>query len=282
LTNERKKLMSDTQTTFVRSSIVVDAPIERAFAVFTEDIGSWWPPEHHILEAQLAGMVFEPREGGHVYDLGVDGSECRWARVLAYQPPDRVVISWDVSLKWQLETNPDRTSEVEVRFFSEARDRTRVELEHRNIDRHGEGWEGMRNAVGSPEGWEAGLQSFGARFGAAAGAAAGAPCQLKGFVFRLVPPRPDFAFTLTDDERATMTDHLGYWSRLTERGNVVAFGPVADPQGSYGIGIVLAEDIAAAEQFRDGDPAMKSPHGFRTEIAPMLQLVTPDGHFEGR
>src|SRR5215217_2227846 len=102
--------------TSVRTSIAVDAPIERAFSVFTEDIGSWWPREHHILEAELAEMVFEPREGGSVYDRGVDGSECRWARVLAYDPPNRVVFSWDISLDWRLEADPARTSEVEVRF----------------------------------------------------------------------------------------------------------------------------------------------------------------------
>ena len=73
--------------TSVRSSIVVEAPHERAFSVFTDDIGSWWAPDHHILEAELAEMVFEPREGGHVYDRGVDGSECRWARVLVFEPP---------------------------------------------------------------------------------------------------------------------------------------------------------------------------------------------------
>ena len=86
-------------------------------------------------------MVFEPRVGGHVYDRGVDGSECRWARVLAYEPPNRVVISWDINTQWQLETDLEKTSEVEVRFVAEAPDRTRVELEHRNLDRHGEGWE---------------------------------------------------------------------------------------------------------------------------------------------
>jgi uncharacterized protein YndB with AHSA1/START domain len=149
--------------TAVRSSIVVEAPLERAFAVFTDDIGSWWPPEHHILESELAEMVFEPREGGHVYDRGVDGSECRWARVLAYERPERVVISWKINLQWQIESDPAKTSEVEVRFISEAPDRTRVELEHRHLDRHGEGWEGMRDAVGSPGGWDAGLQALASR-----------------------------------------------------------------------------------------------------------------------
>ena len=144
----------------VRTSIIVDAPIEKAFSVFTEGIGTWWPPEHHILQAELAEMVFEPRVGGHLYDRGVDGSECRWARVLAYEPPNRVVISWDINLQWQLESDAQRTSEVEVRFAAEGANRTRVELEHRNLDRHGEGWEQMRDAVGSPDGWEIGLRRF--------------------------------------------------------------------------------------------------------------------------
>jgi uncharacterized protein YndB with AHSA1/START domain len=146
--------------TSVQTSIVVEAPIERAFSVFTEGMGTWWPPEHHILEGDLGEMVFEPREGGHVYDRGVDGSECRWARVLAYEQPNRIVISWDISPQWQLEADPEKTSEVEVRFAAEASDRTRVELEHRNLERHGEGWEQMRDAVGSPDGWGIGLRRF--------------------------------------------------------------------------------------------------------------------------
>ena len=149
----------------VTSSIVVQAPIERAFDVFTRDMGRWWPSTHHILEAELAEMVFEPRVGGYIIDRGVDGSECRWSRVLAYEPPLRVVFSWDINLTWQPETDPARASEVEVRFVSEAPDRTRVELEHRHIDRHGEGWEGMRDAVGSPGGWDLGLQGFAQRLG---------------------------------------------------------------------------------------------------------------------
>ena len=108
-------------------------------------------------------MVFEPRVGGHVYDRGVDGSECRWARVLVYEPPHRLVISWDVSLQWQLETDHEKTSEVEVRFIAQGSNRTRVELEHRNLDRHGEGWEQMRDAVSSPGGWPAGMRAFAER-----------------------------------------------------------------------------------------------------------------------
>jgi uncharacterized protein YndB with AHSA1/START domain len=156
-------MTTQAQATSVQSEIVVEAPLERAFAVFTEDIGSWWPPENHILEAELAEMVFEPRVGGHVYDRGVDGSECRWARVLAYEPPSRVVITWDITPQWQLETDSSRASEIEVRFVPEAPERTRVELEHRNLERHGEGWEGLRDAVGSEGGWGSCLQSFAER-----------------------------------------------------------------------------------------------------------------------
>jgi uncharacterized protein YndB with AHSA1/START domain len=149
--------------TTVRTSVVVSAPIERAFSVFTDGIETWWPAEHHILGAELAEMVFESRVGGHIVDRGVDGSECRWARVLAYEPPDRVAFSWDISPQWQLETDPEKCSEIEVRFVAEGTDRTRVELEHRNLDRHGEGWEGMRDAVGSPEGWPVGLEALATR-----------------------------------------------------------------------------------------------------------------------
>ena len=160
--------MVECDPTAVRSSIVVDVPIDRAFAVFTGDIGSWWPPDHHILDGELAEMVFEPRVGGHVYDLGTDGSQCRWARVLAFEPPHRFVMSWDISLQWRLETDPTRTSEVEVRFTAEAPGRTVVELEHRKLDHHGDGWEQMRDAVGSPDGWESGLTAYAVRVGAGA------------------------------------------------------------------------------------------------------------------
>lgn len=152
--------------TAVRTSIVVDAPQQLAFDVFTQDMGGWWPPDHHILEGELAEMVFELRAGGRIYDVGVDGSECQWARVLAFEPPGRVVISWDITTEWKLETDLARTSEVEVRFVAEGPERTRVELEHRHLDRHGEGWQNMRGAVGSPGGWQGGLQRFAEHLGA--------------------------------------------------------------------------------------------------------------------
>jgi uncharacterized protein YndB with AHSA1/START domain len=153
-------MTTQAQEASVRTQIVVEAPIERAFQVFTEDFDRIKPREHNMLGVEIAETVFEPRVGGHIYDRGVDGSECRWARVLAYEPPDRVVISWDISPQWQIETDPEKTSEVEVRFIAEGPQRTRVELEHRNLERHGEGWEAERDAVGSEGGWPLYLRRF--------------------------------------------------------------------------------------------------------------------------
>ena len=151
-------------TTTVRHQILVNAPISEAFKVFTERFGDFKPREHNLLQAAIAETVFEPRVGGNIYDRAVDGSECRWARILAFEPPDRVVFSWDISPRWQLETHPDLTSEVEVRFFAEAPDRTRVELEHRNIDRHGPGSESVRDGVDNEAGWPLYLQRYAALF----------------------------------------------------------------------------------------------------------------------
>lgn len=151
--------MTQTADTAVRCEILVDAPINRAFEAFTDEMVDWWDPTHHILEGELAEMIVEPRVGGHIFDRGVDGTECKWATVTAYDPPNRFAFSWNITTDWKLETSPEKTSEVEITFTEEG-DQTRVQLEHRHIERHGEGWEGMSTAVGSPGGWPAGLERF--------------------------------------------------------------------------------------------------------------------------
>ena len=153
-------MTTPTEATSVRHEVLVEAPIERAFSAFTDDFGRFKPREHNMLSVEIAETVFEPRAGGHIYDRGVDGTECRWARVVAYEPPDRVVFTWDISPYWQIEADPEKTSEVEVRFVAESPDRTRVELEHRNLDRHGEGWQGVREGVDSGDGWPLYLRRF--------------------------------------------------------------------------------------------------------------------------
>jgi hypothetical protein len=146
--------------TSVKQSIVVEAPIGRAFKVFTEEFGNFKPPEHNMLGVEIAETVFEPRVGGQIYDRGTDGSECHWARVLTSEPPNRVLLSWDISPRWQIETDPEKTSEWEVRFTAEAPNRTRVELEHRKLERHGGGWEGVRDGVAGDQGWPLYLQRY--------------------------------------------------------------------------------------------------------------------------
>jgi len=152
--------MTRTAAAVVRKRIVVQAPVDEAFRAFTERFGVFKPPEHNLLAVPIAETVFEPRVGGHIYDRGTDGSECRWARVLAFEPPRRVVFSWDIGPTWQLETEPENASEVEVRFIAETPDRTRVELEHRNIDRHGPGWEAVAGAVDDDQGWPLYLERY--------------------------------------------------------------------------------------------------------------------------
>jgi len=153
-------MTTDAMDNFVRLTIEVAAPVEHAFRVFTEQFDRIKPHEHNLLAVEIAETVLEPREGGSIYDRGVDGSICRWARVLAYEPPRRIVFSWDIGPRWQVEKDLEKTSEVEVRFVAVDPGKTRIELEHRNIDRHGDGWEQTRNGIGNEAGWPLYLRRF--------------------------------------------------------------------------------------------------------------------------
>lgn len=142
-----------TTATSVRSSITVDVPAATAFRLFTEEFDQVKPREYNLLSVPIEQTVFEPRVGGHIYDRGTDGSVCRWARVLAFDPPERVVFTWDITMQWELETDLERTSEVEVQFVPEGEERTTVVLEHRHLDRHGEGWEGYAASMAADTAW---------------------------------------------------------------------------------------------------------------------------------
>lgn len=152
--------MSPADDLVVRRQVIVDVPLDQAFALFVERFGDFKPKEHNLLGAEITETRFEPKVGGHIYDRAADGSECRWARVLAYDPPTRVMFSWDISPQWQLESDPGHASEVEIRFVAETPDRTRVELEHRNLDRHGPGWESVRDGVADDAGWPLYLDGY--------------------------------------------------------------------------------------------------------------------------
>jgi uncharacterized protein YndB with AHSA1/START domain len=116
-------------------TITVDASIERTFRVFTDSFGSWWPAEYHIGQADMATAMLEPREGGRWYEQGIDGSECDWGRVLAWEPPHRLVVTWQINGQWQYDPDPAHASEIEVRFTADGPDQTTVNLEHRHLDR---------------------------------------------------------------------------------------------------------------------------------------------------
>lgn len=152
--------MTETDATVVRRQIVVNAPLANAFKTFTERFGAFKPPEHNLLASPIAETIFEPHVGGNIVDRAADGSECRWARILAYEPPDLVVFSWDISPQWQVDPDTDHSSEVEVRFIAESPDRTRLELEHRNLERHGPGWQSVHGGVDDDAGWTLYLSRF--------------------------------------------------------------------------------------------------------------------------
>jgi uncharacterized protein YndB with AHSA1/START domain len=142
----------------VRKSIVVNAPRAHVFAIFTERHDAWWPRAHHIGERDKFTAMLEPRIGGRWFERGDDGSECNWGRVLAWDPPNRLVLSWEISAEWK--SDPSIASEVEIKFIAEDRERTRVELEHRKLEAYGDKAEMMRAVFDSPKAWIDTLQAM--------------------------------------------------------------------------------------------------------------------------
>jgi uncharacterized protein YndB with AHSA1/START domain len=145
----------------VRKSIVVKTSVTRAFEVFTEGFDSWWPRSHHIGNAPMTKGIIEGRTGGRCYNEQVDGTECDWGTVQAWEPPYRLVLAWQISPQWTYEPDLEKASEVEVTFTPQDDGSTLVELEHRHFERHGEGFEKMREGVGAPGGWGSMLQLYG-------------------------------------------------------------------------------------------------------------------------
>jgi uncharacterized protein YndB with AHSA1/START domain len=143
----------------VGGTITVGVPVEHAFRVFTTSFNTWWPPQHHIGEAEMAEAVLEPREGGRWYERGVDGSECDWGRVLAWEPPHRLVLTWQINGLWKYDPDPAHASEVEIRFTADGPEQTTVELEHRLLERVVEG-AALRDGISGGGGWGALLELF--------------------------------------------------------------------------------------------------------------------------
>jgi uncharacterized protein YndB with AHSA1/START domain len=155
--------MTSVADTVVRKSITVNASVERAFDVFTTEFDTWWPRSHHIGKSPMKEALIEAHVGGRCYTTQVDGTECDWGSVLAWEPPHRVVIAWQITHEWGYQPDVAKSSEVEIRFTSEAGGRTRVDLEHRHFERMGPEGETMRTGVGGPGGWGSLLEAYAKR-----------------------------------------------------------------------------------------------------------------------
>jgi uncharacterized protein YndB with AHSA1/START domain len=151
--------MSVTTIESVKKSVTVNASPERAFEVFTARFGDWWPlASHHTAEDAAATAIIEPHVGGRWFECGVSGTETMWGYVTSWEPPTRLVLAWHLSADFHFD--PDNASEVEVRFVAEPDGRTRVELEHRNLDVYGDRAAELRTAISSDGGWGAILEEF--------------------------------------------------------------------------------------------------------------------------
>jgi uncharacterized protein YndB with AHSA1/START domain len=142
----------------VRKQIIVNATPGRAFEVFTTRMSAWWPATHSILSSPLKECVIEPRVGGRWYSVGEDGSTCQSGHVIAWQPPERLVLAWQITPEWKFD--PELVTEVEVRFVAMGATATRVELTHRNLERMGPRAPDARALIDAPKGWGAILESF--------------------------------------------------------------------------------------------------------------------------
>lgn len=143
----------------INRTITVAAPVERAFRVFTESFSSWWPSDYHIGQADYASAVIEPKEGGRWYERGTDDSECDWGRVLVWEPPHRLVLTWQINGQWQYDPDPAHASEIEVRFVAEGPHETRIEFEHRLIERLVDG-QAAYDSIAAGGGWGSVLERF--------------------------------------------------------------------------------------------------------------------------
>jgi uncharacterized protein YndB with AHSA1/START domain len=152
--------MNEKMNVSVRKQIVVEVPQERAFHVFTARFDTWWPRAHHIGKAELKEARIEPRVGGRWYEVGTEGSECDWGKVLAWEPPSRILLAWQINGEWKYDAS--FMTELEVKFVPLGPQRTRVELEHRNLERFGDKMEAVRASFESKQGWEGGLTLYAA------------------------------------------------------------------------------------------------------------------------
>lgn len=234
--------------TIVRRSVSVSAAPERAFEVFTAGMDRWWPRQgYSIGAAPLRAAVLEPGEGGRWYQRDDAGVECTWGRVLVWEPPRRLVLAWQISHEWSYD--PDLVTEVEVTFTPEPGGGTRVDLEHRHLDRYGEHLAAMLAAYDSPDGWQGLLAGY---------AAMAEPVRLDKHTLVLLKLRPDAPTMSEDEDRALQDDHLAHKAELVAGGHILAVGPpVGDDPQLRGLSI-WADDPDTARRLAEQDPAVQA------------------------
>jgi uncharacterized protein YndB with AHSA1/START domain len=147
----------------VRKTVTVRATIDRAFRVFTDGMDSWWPRTHHIGKSPMTKTIIEAATGGRCYSEQEDGSECDWGTVVSWEPPHRLLIAWQVTHEWGYQPDVAQASEVDIRFTELPGGSTRVDLEHRHLERHGAGAAAMRMTIDSTGGWGMLLDRFAER-----------------------------------------------------------------------------------------------------------------------
>jgi uncharacterized protein YndB with AHSA1/START domain len=139
-------------------SVSLPLPQARAFELFTTRMTEFWPKEHSIGDAELAEVVLEPRRGGRWFERGIDGSECQWGRVAAWEPPRKIVLLWQIGADWRFD--PEFETEVELTFTEQGPDRSRLDLRHRNLQRYGDNTDQMLTLFDDPKGWTGTLTGF--------------------------------------------------------------------------------------------------------------------------
>ena len=234
------------------ATVEIEAPPERVFrALASDEVVHWWGAEGVYKTAEWTGDV---RPGGRWRASGVEADGKPFAvegEYLETDPPRKLVHTWKPS--W----DPGSSTTVTYRLEAIAGG-TRVTLHH-------EGFASRESCAGHTDGWIMVL-------GWLKNHAAPKPAR-SFFLIRLIPPRPTFPLDMSETERRVMGEHVGYWQGLQKEGVAFAFGPVADPKGAWGVGIVEVENEGAVKALEKADPAPKSGLGFHYEILPMPQAI---------